>query len=91
MTVHFLLSMEDSATRDSVEVRLFSDKAEAKIAMETAYFDTIKRLNFDTTTHSERHYCGCGEFFAVITEGEDNYSWSIGKQEVMRPKKPLAS
>ena len=91
MTVHFLLSMEDSEDHDRVEVRLFLDEAEAKDAMETAYFNTIKRLNFDTASYSERHYCSCGESFAIITEGEDNYSWSIGKQEVVRPKKPLAS
>lgn len=91
MTIHFLLSMKDDGTQDSVNVQLFLDRAQAKSAMEAAYSDTIKRLNFDTASYSERHYCGCGESFAIITEGEDNYSWSIGEREVACPKKPLAS
>lgn len=82
MKVYFLLYMEDTRTRCTNQVELFPEESAAQRALETAYTNTIQKLQFDTTTYNEEHYCGCNGSTAIITDGEDNYSWSVGVREM---------
>ena len=68
MKCYYLLYMEDTKTSSATRVDLFQEKSEAQKVMETAYAETILRLGFDT---------------AIIMDGEDNYSWSVGVREML--------
>ena len=81
MSVYFLLCMEDGESAGHAKVELFPDKELARQRMEAVYTETIQRLNFDTAAFTEQHYCGCNAFCAIIVDGEEQYSWSIGKRE----------
>ena len=76
--MYVLLYMEDTQSRRINTVALFSEEADALAEMENAYSRTIERLKFDTGSYSADHYCGRSESFAIIADGQDNYSWSVG-------------
>ena len=82
MKCYYLLYMEDTKTSSATRVDLFQEKSEAQKAMETAYAETILRLGFDTSICNETHCCGCNRSAAIIMDGEDNYSWSVGVREM---------
>lgn len=78
MNVYFLLYLEDTKAGSASRVELFLREPAAQKALKTAYAKTLQRLHFDTAVYSASHYCGCSDSTAIITDGEDNYSWSIG-------------
>ena len=84
MNVYFLLYLEDTKAGSASRVELFLRKPAAQKALKTAYTKTLWRLHFDTTIYSASHYCGCNDSTAIITDGEDNYSWSIGVRGSLR-------
>ena len=83
MKIEFLLSMEDTVNGSTSRVELFSKKTAALEALNAAYAETLLRLRFDTSAYSENHYCNCNASAAIITDGEDNYSWSVGARTVL--------
>lgn len=89
MKVYFLLYMEGTKTRCTNQIDLFLEEPAAQAALESAYAGTLQRLQFDTSAYGEDHYCGCNGSTAIITDGEDNYSWSVGVREV--PKAAASS
>lgn len=82
MKVYFLLYMEDTKANSTNRIELFPEEPAAQAALESAYAETIQRLQFDVSAYRENHYCGCNGSTAVITDGEDNYSWSVGVREM---------
>lgn len=82
MKQYFLLYMEDTDSKSSNMVQWFSEELDAQKTLKDAYVETIQRLQFDTAVCTETHYCGCSGSTAIITDGEDNYSWSVGMREV---------
>lgn len=85
MKIYFLLYMEDTSAGNQTHVELFLKELSAQKAMETEYAETIRRLRFDDSAYSEDHCCSCGKSTAIITNGQDNYSWSVGVREMTAP------
>jgi len=81
MGVYFLLYIEDTDTKSDGRVDLFLNDEAAQSAMETAYARTLQALRFNTDSHSGDHYCKCQKSFAIIADGENFYSWSIGQRK----------
>jgi len=81
MTVCFLLYIEDTDNKSDGRVELFLNGEAAQTAMETAYKETLQTLRFDADSCSGDHYCKCKKSFAIIADGENFYSWSIGQRK----------
>lgn len=81
MTVCFLLYIEDTDSKSDGRVELFLNGEAARTAMETAYAETLRALRFDADSRSGDHYCRCKKSFAIIADGENFYSWSIGQRK----------
>ncbi len=81
MRVCFLLYIEDTDNKSGGKVDLFLNDEAVRSAMEAAYARTLQTLRFDEDTHSGDHYCKCKKSFAIIADGENFYSWSIGRRK----------
>jgi len=81
MRVCFLLYIEDTDSKSDGRVDLFLNNEAAQSAMEAAYTRTLQTLKFNTESHSGDHYCKCKKSFAIIADGENFYSWSIGQRK----------
>lgn len=81
MRVYFLLYIEDTDNKSDGKVDLFLSGEAAQSAMEAAYARTLQTLRFNTDRHSGDHYCKCRRSFAIIADGENLYSWSIGRRK----------
>jgi len=81
MRVCFLLYIEDTDSKSDGRVDLFLNNEAAQSAMEAAYTRTLQTLRFNTESHSGDHYCKCKKSFAIIADGENFYSWSIGQRK----------
>jgi len=74
-----MLYIEDTDRKSGGKVDLFLNDEAAQSAMEAAYAKTLQALRFDAGSSSEKHYCKCKKSFAIIADGENCYSWSIGQ------------
>jgi len=81
MKVCFLLYIEDTDNKSDGRVDLFLNAEAAQSAMKAAYARTLQTLRFNTGSHSGDHYCKCKKSFAIIADGENFYSWSIGQRK----------
>ncbi len=81
MRVYFLLYIEDTDSKSDGRVDLFLNDKTAQSAMEAAYARTLQTLRFNTGSRSRNHYCKCQKSFAIIADGENVYSWSIGQRK----------
>jgi len=81
MRVYFMLYIEDTDHKSDGRVELFLNDKAAQSAMEAAYARTLHALRFNTDSHSRDHYCKCQKSFAIIADGENCYSWSIGQRK----------
>lgn len=81
MRVYFLLYIEDTNDKGDGKVELFLNNEAAQSAMEAAYARTLQALRFDTGSRSGDHYCKCKKSYAIIADGENFYSWSIGQRK----------
>jgi len=81
MTVCFLLYIEDTDSKSDGKVELFLNDEAAQSAMEAAYKETLQTLRFDADSRGGDHYCRCKKSFAIIADGENFYSWSIGQRK----------
>ncbi len=81
MKVYFLLYIEDTNNKSDGKVDLFLNDEAAQSAMEAAYAKTLQTLRFNTDSHSGDRYCKCRRSFAIIADGENFYSWSIGQRK----------
>ncbi len=81
MGVYFLLYIEDIDNKSDGKVNLFLSDEAAQSAMEAAYARTLQTLRLCTDGRSGDCYCQCRESFAIIANGENFYSWSIGQRK----------
>ncbi len=81
MGVYFLLYIEDTDNKSDGRVDLFLNDEAAQSAMEADYARTLQALRFNTDSYSGDHYCKCQKSFAIIADGENFYSWSIGRRK----------
>ncbi len=81
MRVYFLLYIEDTDRKSDGRVELFLNDKAAQTAMEAAYAKTLHALRFNKDRRGRDRYCKCQKSFAIIADGENCYSWSIGQRK----------
>ncbi len=81
MKVYFLLYIEDTNNKNDGRVDLFLNNEAAQTAMDAAYAETLKTLRFKARSRRGDRYCKCKKSFAIIADGENFYSWSIGQRK----------
>ncbi len=81
MKVYFLLYIEDTDNNSDGRVDLFLNDEAAQSAMESAYARTLQTLGFKVGRRRRDRYCKCKKSFAIIADGENFYSWSIGQRK----------
>ncbi len=91
MRVCFLLYIEDTDSKSDGRVDLFLNDEAARSAMEAAYARTLQALRFNTDNPGADHYCKCKKSFAIIADGENFYSWSIGRRKFAETADCLAA
>lgn len=82
VTIYVLKYLEDSDDRCTAETELYASDTPARVAMEAAYADTIRRIKFDVSRQSADHSCSFNGQTASIIDGVDYYSWSIEAQRL---------